>query len=1631
VHFYTDEEIAERHATIEDYDRRASELRERLVAARTAEIEAREAECASQQKAKQGVASKSRSASTKKKQSGKGDEGRDTVAAGGGHELSQMDDGLVSVTGEEQDAPLLPYSQLELEQAVVQELGGRPLELETPQLVWAKSSVGFGPVSSQAVANNGESDHSSKGTFDEGAPPPQGEAPEEASGDAPSGQLRGKRILGLLDPVVLRLDGKKFDPEAFTRLREQEFLASIANEIHTEVTAELDSERAALQSEADEKKGKKRPSSRPASKGGKRNDAPAGSSAEQTTERPPDLLDEAVYSSELENRVAAKTGARLAAWRSTFRAEDQLLRIQRTEALGLAFTVPPLSLIRLRIVHAPGLCRACLTATLNGSITTEFPTIDKNDLDLPEYERATQRPMRLLLEAETMTSQLYLPSNEVHLQTCFYGRHYNTDFEIRRQDPKAAGQQVFIDIPEAVKGFCTVNFPVSFFCEESFRPRLRFCVESKRALLEVSKTSRLGRPDPTDTSLAETNAGSLPGGEFGTKTLRPRRTTTEPWANILITRREEYVPTCPGVILGRDMRQLRDQLTTLAGQATQLGQQVKETEGDLQRAQEALQALDAELAAEEAAAAASGKKSQKQPAKKGKQDPAQERENLQKEVTRLEESLSTLLTELSALKDQGEATQAQIAGQPSVGGYLRLEFNIRIRADDQPEYLYLRVRAYLTTLDLQVRYPTNSAGGCSLGQILMYHRTNLPVLVRNDSCLCRHICISARPTADLDIRSGPENGVFLLYPGQERLAWISLNPSASHHFSTICTVEDEFGYTKSWKVSGAAIQGSVACIQEPKLTDVALGDTVSMAGITLKSTVKTKVKWSVSPAFLSFLTVTLGEILSVKPTTGILGPGESVKLILTIDASHEAVLKLNDYLEDLYSDERVCPRERLSELCGEGSHDLTSGTILGQSLTVVKESPMEEGGPETMSGPQKSVAGSGGAADSTASAGSAGARRTSDTAKATTNQLTKPRPSGARPPTPMKTILPGASSETSPATAGRQAVSEASAVAGTTGFQQAQGSLGQVGQTVPVLSPCYGEPREPQVVSFRTKRGQFLYVERRTPYVSEAELEEEGASPRAGDMQDLRPLQEGQEGQEGPFSGSAGGTPPSGTRDVSPAPLGLDSHAQDQVPPGPKEDDTFANIHVTFNIPIITETQDEPAFVIPVPLIFVRPLVTATIVQTADEGVEELANGSHTAPPAAPATASAAPATQQAKKKGKEEPAPAPPEESSGSKARSELETARALALPGLMESYASRLEVQFGKVPIGGLERRQATLLFRGELNIRDDDQAQEAGGADDEVYARLRQISVPYYDADITMTSVVDQARLYPGRPMTLRFEFAPRRGGAHSETVIVGAVRSNDGKRLNNVVFDLMGEGIDVDLGVEVRPSADSEGLVHDSGCAFPPAEAEARNTSYCEFSPTSLSVGLPPVSLFLLLTNKISSTFDFQLVAQGASSLCLGLQKSKGSLSPSEQAICRVDVSVISQTAPDGDCFSVVVGAGNFERRLLGRVFARPEPIWLALPSPETIRVSGNEASLFCACARGEAAGSFTVAKLDDVLKTLTISPASGSVQPGTLGRILLRRERDSGGVGAQIEGSMTLKLCSGGYVAYTTVHVILE
>ncbi|TNJ29140.1 hypothetical protein GMRT_15785 [Giardia muris] len=735
-------------------------------------------------------------------------------------------------------------------------------------------------------------------------------------------------------PTILSRQGNKFSEATLRKEMRITYLKQILAEKMDSVTTILTGERDAQAAKAEaplEKKGGKTDATQ-----NKKSSRPVSRKGEEPQPEGLDLTNPDVFKEELDRRVKEEVDAALAVWDDTFSVSTAYLEYRRTGMASVAFIIPPETIVAIPLVHAPLVFQTDLLFKMTGTFKPRFPTLDPEDPDYLELQSYGSFTSTFLMNAYTLPSVVHAVSDTVNFQVCFYGATYNAELRLR-PNMNAGSRIVYVRIPRMMSKICAANITESIICTSTgdLPVRLKICCKDKKELVEIMNRVEEFRDKVDYNDLIDTQY---------LNPLHKARCPLESWAEIEIDVRDKYPPTLPSISLGRDIETRLGELQRLADE---LDSQ-KETLRELEEKRKEL--LERQTALTSGTVAPSAPTPGNKDGKKGRdtKTPAEDVQLITLELNKVSNQILKLNEH-----DIEETTNAihnlneELKHYTSIGGYVDCSFNVLIRVQDQPEPILVRIIVSFTTIDLDVLTPyTNPAiqstrnvstkmsqitktartrctatartktktslyivddnlkleqeVALNVGRVLQSHVSNIPLLVTNRSALAQHVALIPQTVPGMDIRTYPQNGVVLLFPGQEVMMYLSLCPQQARKFQFSVTIRSENGFIKRIPACATAVQPSLVCEGTGSLLEVSLHDVIKVSNVLLRSTLTRTYRWAVSPAFLTFFSTHFPGLVSVRPNAGKIEAQALQKISIRIQTNPALVLRLQTYFERLY-----------------------------------------------------------------------------------------------------------------------------------------------------------------------------------------------------------------------------------------------------------------------------------------------------------------------------------------------------------------------------------------------------------------------------------------------------------------------------------------------------------------------------------------------------------------------------------------------------------------------------------------------------------------------------------------------------------------------------------------------------------
>lgn len=671
------------------------------------------------------------------------------------------------------------------------------------------------------------------------------------------------------------------------------------------------------------------------------------------------LLDPEFFKSELDKRVKEKTDMYITQWSKTFSILKDLLNYEIHNNIEMSVTIPPKSIVSLPVVHSPLRFLLDIILKINLIVKPIFPFLDKSDEDYAVLQRDNTFTNTLFINAYTLQSGVFALKNSLDYLTCFYNSAYNSEIQLRSVE--ANSRPIAIFVPTIMKTICSSSVSETVICKTTgdLHIKISLLCESKAELMRILSTVEQYQEsvDYTDLEYTIKNNCKPP----------TNNCPLESWADISISGLDQYTSTLPSIVLGEDVKALNERLKDQLQELDSLLNCQRELEtklaGLLEKRKTIEDALQVVGESQPSSALPSGRI--KEPAKGKPAPPVPSSQELQKLILECDQVSANLQTvkeqNIPLLQSQIANTKRELHNLSSVGSYIKCSFNILVRVSGQPEPIFIRLNACFTSSELLVKLPythPSAAGGqnstrekssilsqvtktvrtmrtvgtlatrtnrtitdgylvvsdtldlqnrssVNLGDIAMWHVTNVPVVVRNNSALPQHVALLTKPVPDVSLTAGPDNGTVLLYPGQEVRMHLGILPNSAKKFQVKCSIESEFGYIKNFTICATSMQPSLLCQSNLRIFKMSITDVLRIEQIYLRSTVNIPRRWSISPAFLQFISLNFNGLLTIKPTAGIVAAQSICKLSVSINTSALLLARLISFLDDQHADEML------------------------------------------------------------------------------------------------------------------------------------------------------------------------------------------------------------------------------------------------------------------------------------------------------------------------------------------------------------------------------------------------------------------------------------------------------------------------------------------------------------------------------------------------------------------------------------------------------------------------------------------------------------------------------------------------------------------------------------------------------
>lgn len=1381
-------------------------------------------------------------------------------------------------------------------------------------------------------------------------------------------------LLQIDAPSLVFYEGKAFNFETYFARLKREKLKDILSENLRTLTTQLEEERASYEKSLEQpvvsQKGKGGASGSSTNKVGGRPPSTKGAKDEPSTSEQQDhrntLMDPDFFRSELDRRAKEKTDVDINSWAQAYNVLDDLLEYTIHSNIELSLVLPPMSIVSLPIVHSP--LRFLLDIILKLRLTVKpiFPCLDKSDEDYTTLQGANEFNNTLFVNAYTLQSGVYALSNTVDYLACFYNSTYTSEIQLRSVDSNSRPITVFI--PTLMKTICSSSVSETIICKTTgdLHIKISLLCESKTELMKVLSQVEQYQDSVDYADLEYTIR----------KNCKPPATKCplESWADISISGADQYAPTLPSIILGEDVKALNGQLKEQLQELDSLFSYQQELEAKLsdilqkkQAVEDALQSADG---SKPTSALGSGRTKEptkpldkKTPAKGKAAAPASSQEDLQRLVLECDQVSSNLQTirdqELPLLQGRISSTKAELHNLSSIGGYISCSFNVLIRVSGQPEPILVRLSACFTSSELLVKLPyTHPSAGqesssghakfsvlsqatktvrtmrtvgtlatratraltegylvindtldlqdrssINLGDIAMWHVTNVPIVVRNSSALPQHVALLTKPVPDVSLMAGPDNGTILLYPGQEVRMHLGVLPSSAKKFQIKCSVESEFGYVKSFTICATSMQPSLLCQSNMEIYRMSIADILQVDQIYLSSTVNVPKKWSISPAFLQFMSLNFNGLLTIKPTAGIVDAQSIYRISVAINTSASLLVRLISFLDDQHADETL---KDLLDL------EQASKPAFISAATRSHDAP--------------------------------------------------------------QTII-----ETDPTKPGSNA------------------------------SQILGVSPSSDIINYMTKKNQFLYVQRRhlDPSASYQDISSVVSDSEDSAENDPIALEVVNTGEDNP-------------QKIEP----------NQAVRSKKQ--LFFDQHLTINIPIITEDAMSPFLVCPLNLLITRPIIIASPLpnQLCDE-IDVTPDAVSLIPPLAfkedqesvnnAHLSTAGGQLQSSAQDIQEDIITKQLTVLAESKYVADLLHQEALRLPTINQNQSS-ITLSFGYVPLGCVSHRHAVISLNDSFSVYDCEQ----------YYGdrfQFRRQSEEAFDSDIILTSCLEEASMTIQKPLTLRFEYSPRRVGYTEETIVLSTSSLLTGRRLNNVIIKLKGYGVKVTLAITL---SNSSSLVQ-TDFPLPDTDTPQSDIIYTEAPPILIANTSEAYrhSLVLALNNENKYDFKYNVKHQNCcSNISQSTATSEGVVPKGNSVANKIFIEISGVTKVDGDLAITEIVSGDAKKLIICRCFASQYPASMYFSGPIiTVPLQGST-NIYCGCAIGQTQAEFKHLSTSPQLPDLVISPASGVVQAGKMTKVTLSVPKlaFSGTLSLIMKGYISFKIICGSFEKTTILPV---
>ncbi|KAE8305252.1 hypothetical protein GL50803_009283 [Giardia duodenalis] len=1380
-------------------------------------------------------------------------------------------------------------------------------------------------------------------------------------------------LLQIGTPFLAFYEGKAFHFEPYFARLKKEKLKDILSENLQAITAQLEDERRAYEKSLEQpvalQKGNGGTANSSTNKGGGRPPSTRGtkdvlttndqqSSKEDTASNT--LLDPVFFKSELDRRVKEKTETDMTAWAQAYNVANDLLEYTVHSNIELSIVLPPMSIVALPVVHSPLRFLLDMILKLNLTVKPIFPCLDKSDDDYAVLQSSGEFTNTLLVNAYTLQSGVYALSSSIDYLTCFYNSTYSSEIRLRSVDNNSRPITVFV--PTLMKTICSSNVSETIICKTTgdLHIKVSLLCESKAELMRILNQVEQYQELVDYTDLEYTIK----------ENRRPPATKCplESWADIFISGVDQYAPTLPSVVLGDDVRALNEQLKQQLQELDSLLNYQQELETKLATLLQKKQAVEDALRdaddSKPSSTLGSGRAKElakavekKTPSKSKTTSSTSSQEEFQRltlECDQLSSNLQTIRDQdLPLLQGRVANAKAELRNLSSVGGYISCSFNILIRVSGQPEPILVRLSTCFTSSELLVKLPythpsaseesasirakssvlsqvtktvrtmrtvgtlatranrtltegyltindtldLQDRSSVNLGEIALWHVTNVPVIVRNSSALPQHVALLTKPVPDVSLLAGPDNGTILLYPGQEVRMHLGILPNNAKKFQVKCSIESEFGYIKNFTICATSMQPSLLCQSSMDIFRMSVTDILRVEQIYLRSTVNMPKKWSISPAFLQFMETNFNGFLSIKPTAGVVAAQSIYRMSVTINTSASLLVRLLSFLDDQHADEALKDLLDLSQ---------TSRPI---SATAVS---------------------------------------------------------------PSHNALETYTAEPSPNT---------SAVLGTSSTTD--------------------------IINYLTKKNQFLYIQRRhldpsvllpdnSSILSDSDVSVENDPTTT----DLVNTEEGKQKK-------------------------LDSNEMVQ-----SKKQIFVDQHLTINIPIMTEDAASPFLVCPLNLLIARPIIVIAPVPNRlcdeldvapDDAIlippltfKEDLNSTEGTTSSALLTANGG-SLQVVTQGIPEDPITKQMPALAESKYVANLLRQEALKLPTILAHNQSLITLNFGYVPLGCVSNRSAVISLNESLPFYDREQYYGD-------HFQFRRQLEEAFDSDIILTSCLEEASMTAQKPLTLHFEYSPRRVGYTEETIELSSSSLLTSQRLNNVILKLKGYGVKVTLAVTL----DSSSSLVQTDFPLPDIYTASQSDVIYTESPPILIVDTSETYTHLIaLTLSNENKYDFKYNVkyhECSENISQTAIASEGVVPKGSSIMTKILIGVFGVTEANGSLAVTEIVSGDAKKLVICRCFASRHPVSMYFIGPVvTVPLQGST-KIYCGCAIEQPQAEFKHISTSPQLLDLVISPASGTVQAGKMAKMTLSVPKlaFSGALSLTMEGYISFKLTCGSF-----------